>query len=109
MFGLTQEERKIILFLISVVLVGVGVNFLLKIYAPAKTMVSFAADIGKVDLNSADKNLLTGIPGIGEKLASRILDYRQKQAGFDSLEELKVIKGITDHNYEKIKNYLIVN
>lgn len=108
MFNLTRQERQVILFLISIALVGIGINFLLKKYAPDKTLASFTQDIGKIDLNSADKDLLISIPGIGEKLAQRIIEYREKQIGFSRIEELKNIKGITDYRYQKLKDYLML-
>ena len=108
MFNLTREERQVILFLISIALVGIGANFLLKKYAPHKTLAGFTQDIGKIDLNGADKDLLLSIPGIGEKLAQRIIEYREKQTGFSSVEELKNIKGITDYRYQKLKDYLML-
>jgi len=88
-------------------LVGLGADFLAKKYAPNKTVASFSDDIGKVDLNKADKDLLMSIPGLGEKLAVRIIEYRIKKTGFNATEELKNIKGITAYKYERIKGYLI--
>lgn len=108
MFNLTQEERQVVLFLIAVALVGVATDFLAKKYAPDKIVASFSENIGKVDLNKADKDLLKSVPGIGEKLALQIIEQREKQAGFSDKEELRNIKGITGYKYEKIKNYLIV-
>lgn len=108
MFNLTKQERQVILFLITVAFIGISINFLIKIYSPAKSIASLTRDIGKVDLNLADKDLLISIPGIGEKLAVRILEYRDSRTGFSSTEELKGIKGITDYKYEKLKDYLIV-
>lgn len=108
MFGLTQQERQVILFLIIMALLGAGINLLSKKYAPVKILANFTEDIGKIDLNKADKDLLMSIPGLGEKLTQRIIEYREQQAGFKEIEELKGIKGITDYKYEKIKGYLIV-
>jgi competence ComEA-like helix-hairpin-helix protein len=104
MFSLTPQERQVILFLTTIALVGIGADFLLKKYSPLKTIASISCDIGKVNLNTADKGLLMDIPGIGEKLAQRIIEYREKQTTFCSIEELKNIKGITDYKYEKIKD-----
>lgn len=108
MLGLTREERKVVLFLISVALVGVGADFFIKKYAPLKASAGFTVDLGKVNLNTADRQVLMDIPGIGEKLALRILEYRDKQAGFSSLEALHSVKGISEAKFEKIKEYLFV-
>lgn len=108
MFNLTAEERKVILFLITIGFIGIGINFLIKINSSVKILSCYGQDIGKVDLNSADKDLLNSVPGIGTKLAQRIIEYRETQASFKDLEELKNIKGITDYKYEKIKDSFII-
>ncbi len=106
MFGLTAEERKVIIFLTCVVLLGIGINFLAKRYASIRPVFSAPCNLAKVELNSADKDLLTGVPGIGEKLALRITEHRQQKNGFSSIEELKDIKGIGDSKFERLTEYL---
>lgn len=108
MFDLTGEERKVILFLIIIGFIGVGANFLMKLNASTKPLGYYSETIGKVDLNFAHNNLLISIPGVGVKLAQRIIDYRQERGGFKDIEELKNIKGITDYRYEKIKDSFII-
>ena len=108
MFNLTREERQVALFLITVALAGRGIDFLANKYLPVKTIARFNQNLGKINLNSADKDLLMSVPGIGEKLSQRIIEYREEHASFGSMEELKNIKGITEFKYEKIKDYLIV-
>ena len=108
MFNLTKEERQAVLFLAMIALAGTGIKVLIKQYAPTKTAASFTQDIGKIDLNSADKDLLMTVSGIGEKTAQRIIEYRQAHQGFHDLEELKDIAGITDYRYGKIKHTLII-
>ncbi|MDD5506090.1 MAG: helix-hairpin-helix domain-containing protein [Candidatus Omnitrophica bacterium] len=107
MLNLTQEERKVILFLVAIALVGVGGNFLIKQFSTAKSIACLSQDLAKIDLNSADKKLLMGISGIGEKLAGRIIEHRQARAGFSNVDELKEIKGITDSKFARINEYLI--
>lgn len=108
MFNLTRQERQITLFLITVFIIGIGINFLGKKYSQSKVFYNLYQDIGKIDLNIMDKDSLMSIPGIGEKLAKRIIDYREKQTGFRQIEELKGVKGITDDKYDKIKDYVVV-
>ena len=108
MFSLTSQERRVILFLVGVAFLGLAVNILAKIYSPTKTTAGFVKDIGKINLNAADKNLLMGVPGIGEKLAARIIEYRQRQGSFNVVEELRSVKGITEYRYEKIKDCFVV-
>ncbi|EKO1912804.1 helix-hairpin-helix domain-containing protein [Clostridium botulinum] len=58
---------------------------------------------GKVDLNTASKEELKTIPGIGDVTAQKILDYREKQGTFKNFEDLKAIGRIGDKTIEKIK------
>jgi len=108
MFDLTHDERKVIVFLSAVFLLGLGVNFIIKEFTPAKTIVSFIDKLGKINLNTADKGLLMSVSGIGEKLSDRIIEFRNNQGPFNDIEELKNIKGITEAKFSKIKDYLIV-
>ncbi len=108
MFDLTRQERQVILFLVTILLIGLGADFLLKRYSSLKTLVYFHENAVKVDLNTADRDLLMGVSGIGEKLAQQIIKYRDENGGFRDIEELKNIKGITEYRYEKIKDALCV-
>jgi len=52
------------------------------------------APAGKVNINTASAEQLTTLPGVGPKLAARILDYRQKSGAFKSVQELMNVKDI---------------
>jgi len=104
MFNLTRQERQVILFLITVALTGTGINFLVKINSGVNLITRICQDIGKIELNSADKDLLISVSGIGGKLGQRIIEYREEEGGFKELEELKNVKGISGYKYEKIKD-----
>jgi competence ComEA-like helix-hairpin-helix protein len=108
MFCFTSQERRCIVFLAAVILIGVGFDFLGKKYATARRLLLLDPNIGKVELNSADENDLIALPGIGKTLAGRILQYRKEQGKFLQAEELKGIKGITESRFEKIKDHLYV-
>jgi len=108
MFNLTGQERQVISFLITVALLGLGINFLAKRYPAVKVIACFDENIGKIDLNKADRETLVSIIGIGEKLAQHVLEYRNQNGDFTSVEELKKIKGITNYRYEKLKDLLFV-
>ena len=74
------------------------------------TGLAIAADApaGKVNLNTATAAQLTALPGIGEKLAARIVEYRQKSGGFKSVQELMNVKGIGEKNLAKLEPHLSV-
>ncbi len=61
-----------------------------------------------ININTADVKGLMRLPGIGEVLAKRICDTRQTLGGFESIEELKTVKGIGEKLYQKIKEYIVL-
>ena len=63
---------------------------------------------GKININSADIEKLCEIPGIGESLAQRIIEYRNDKGKFKSIEDLKNVSGIGDKKFEAIKNLIEV-
>lgn len=64
---------------------------------------------GKVPINTATKEQLMSINGIGESFAQRIIDYREQNGGFTSLEQLKDIDGIGEKRYEKWRAYFTLD
>jgi competence protein ComEA len=64
------------------------------------------APAGKVNINTATAQQLTVLPGVGEKLATRIVDYRQKSGGFKNVSEMMNVQGIGEKNLAKIQAYL---
>lgn len=62
----------------------------------------------KVNVNTADIDMLTTLPGIGEAKANSIVSYREEHGGFQSIEEIKNIEGIKDGIFNKIKDLITV-
>lgn len=59
-----------------------------------------------VNINTADKKQLTELPGIGPVTAEAIIDYRQTNGQFKSIDELTKVKGIGAKTLAKLKPYL---
>lgn len=59
-----------------------------------------------ISINNSPIEELIKLPGIGEKTALKIIEYRQNNNGFKYLEELKNVNGIGDKKYEKIKELI---
>src|SRR5262245_15924430 len=60
-----------------------------------------------LDLNSAGRDELLQLPGVGEKLAERILDHQQQQ-GFRRIEDLRKVSGIGPALLEKLRPFVYV-
>lgn len=61
-----------------------------------------------ISLNTATKDELMTLSGIGESKAEKIIAYREENNGFKSIEELKNVSGIGDSIFEKIKSNITV-
>lgn len=59
---------------------------------------------GRINLNTATEAELMTLPGIGAARAKSILDWREKNGGFQQIEDLKNIEGIKDGVFSKIKD-----
>ncbi len=59
-----------------------------------------------LDINSANKELLMQLPGIGSKTADAIIKYRAANGDFKSISDLTGVKGIGDKKLAKLKPFL---
>ena len=62
----------------------------------------------KININTAEAWLLESLPGIGETLAQRIVDYRIANGYFQSIEDLKGVDGIGPAVFDKVKDKIAV-
>ena len=63
----------------------------------------------KININRAEPWLLEALPGIGEVLAQRIVDYRSENGSFRRIEGLLKVSGIGPATFEKIKGCITVS
>jgi competence protein ComEA len=59
-----------------------------------------------VDINTADTTAFIALPGIGSKLAARIVNFRDKLGGFYAVSQVAETYGLPDSTYQKIRQYL---
>lgn len=72
-------------------------------------IVTGNADVsGKVNINTAGKEELMTLTGVGEAKAQSILDYREEHGKFGSIEDLMLIEGIKEGVFNKIKEDITI-
>jgi len=68
-----------------------------------------AAPSAPVNINTATQEQLETLPGLGAKVAQRIIEYRQKNGNFKKVEDLMNVKGIGEKSFLKLKPMLTVS
>jgi comEA protein len=106
----TEGERKmkkspaILLSLLALVMALVVTPTYADQDKPAKTNSSELL----VDINAADIDRLTELPGIGPKVAARIVAYRKDNGPFQKIEEIMNVRGIGEKTFVKLQKHLTV-
>ncbi|WP_421259516.1 ComEA family DNA-binding protein [Aeromonas sp. 602826] len=72
------------------------------------TAAPAAVESGKVNINTATLAELTSLKGIGDKKAQAIVDYREKQGKFSSVDQLADVNGIGPATLEANRDMIIV-
>ena len=70
--------------------------------------ISEDASKSTVNINSATLEQLKTLNGIGESKAQNIIEYREKNGGFKSIDEIKNVTGIGEKMFEKIKESITI-
>ncbi|MDO5519632.1 MAG: helix-hairpin-helix domain-containing protein [bacterium] len=67
-----------------------------------------SGNTGKININTASKEELKSLPGIGDSKAESIISYRETNGSFATVEDLMKITGIKSGVFTKIKEYITV-
>ena len=71
---------------------------------------SLAAEAsGVVNINTANSEQLSLLPRVGPTVAQRIVDFRQENGRFQTLEDLMLVRGIGEKTFELIKPYITLD
>lgn len=120
---LYRKLRIIPLTLIFVSIFIIGINLVREYESVYKNNYENDAEIDKTisesyneqenivfltDLNSASYVELMSIPGVGEKTAEKIIEFRVDTGGFESVKELLLLEGMSEAKYQKILPYVTV-
>lgn len=60
----------------------------------------------KININSADADELDKLHGIGVSLAQRIIDYREKNGAFVTIEEIMKVPGISESKFADMRDFI---
>lgn len=101
---LTDSEKRVILFIVAVLLIG----SLVKHFYPQESRTDKSISPFPVNINTAGIEELTLLPGIGEVYARRIIEYRKENNNFKEKSEIMNVKGIGEVTFEKIKKMIII-
>lgn len=108
MLNFTQQEKKVILFLLAVAFCGIALNNLAKLNCRVKKLFCPEVRLTRLDLNKISLAELLQTRCLAPKTAQRIIAYRLEHGDFISLEGLKEVKGIGEQRYEKLKEIFFV-
>ena len=62
----------------------------------------------RININTASAKELEALPGIGKGLAERIIEHRQKYGPFARPEHLIMVRGISEHRFQAIRDQITV-
>lgn len=113
MAGDRTTERVLLSCVTAFVLLLAGaVGFSVPFWQPGyRTVASEEFDVQQmmlVDLNSAGLEELCSLPGVGEKKAQAILDYREEHGSFSCIDELDQVDGISTKSIEAWRSRLYI-
>ena len=75
-------------------------------FAQSARVANVPAHSQPVSINKSNVDELQAVRGIGPALAGRIVEYREANGGFKSLDQLKEVRGIGDAKFEKMKDQI---
>lgn len=132
-FSFTKNETKILLFIVSVLIAGFGIKYYKQVFSKDHGAFNYSAsdsvfnslsekiyanekkngkDPGKkesgaiININTATKNELIGLPGVGDATAEKIINYREQKKGFKKIEDMMNVSGIGKKKFEKMKPFI---
>jgi len=89
---------------------GIVCSLILVVLATASLVVAGTeATKGVVNINSANTEQLQMLPRVGPALAGRIIEFREANGAFRSVDEIVAVKGIGERSFAKLEPYLVTD
>ncbi|MFV0246610.1 MAG: helix-hairpin-helix domain-containing protein [Mycoplasmatales bacterium] len=73
-----------------------------------KSSKEVCSSSSKININTANVLMLSSLPGIGESRAKQIINYRENNGNFVTIDEIKNISGIGEATFNNLKEYIEV-
>ncbi|MDP8259506.1 MAG: helix-hairpin-helix domain-containing protein [Candidatus Gygaella obscura] len=114
MLSLKKEQKIFLITVVIVIAAFLAISFLIKrkrFTCPLASLVKAKLNSSQtkpININKATSQELSSIKGIGSVLASRIIDYINTKGSFESIEELKEVKGIGEYKFNQIKDEVFI-
>ncbi len=109
----SRKELIATLFLITVLLIGIGIKYTIDYHwwLPETKVVDTNPESIKlkIDLNRAEWYEFIILPGIGEKKAKAIVEYRKSKGAFKTIEQLSEVNGIGMKTVKRIKDLVFID
>ena len=112
MIRFTKDEKTIITFLLISLFIGISVFGYKKLNPQKDHFLEFnekeIEESKKININTASRERLAELVGIGPVMADRIVRYRQEDGLFEHIEDIKNVKGIGDKTFDKMKRWIVL-
>lgn len=108
-WGLHEDEVKRLLPYVKIAVTPAGGSNKNPGFEKNKNFEKHKLNMAAVDVNNADTSAFIALPGIGSKLAARIIAFREKLGGFYKTEQVAETYGLPDSTFQKIKNKLVIS
>lgn len=99
-YGITAVQAQQLMPYVRIVVDGSQRNTFAASSAPVRTAIAKPV----IEINQADTTALIALPGIGSKLAQRIVNFRDRLGGFHTVEQLAETYGLPDSVFQRIRD-----
>jgi comEA protein len=125
-FNFTPQEIKALILLLAALMVGSGITLYKRThpqFAPQLVVEKREVDVSsqaqspsyhesremKININLAAATQLQLLPGVGPVISKRIIEYRENQGQFKSIEDLLQVQGIGPKTFQQIKDHITID